>query len=208
MNLIDISHLLSEDTPIYTGDYKTTLQKLKSIENDHYCSYLLTSCLHTGTHIDLPMHLLDDNRVVADFELNNFIGTGVLLDVRGEKLINMKTCYEDMITNESIVLLYTGFDKFYSSEEYFTQHPVVSEELADFMISKNIKMLGMDMPSPDYPPFTVHKKLFSHDIFIMENVTKLHSLIGINSFEVIAFPIKISAEASFIRAVCRIINEE
>ena len=204
MKLIDISHILNEDTPIYPGDYRTALQKHKSIEKDQYCSYLLSSCLHTGTHIDMPMHLVNDNRFVADFSLDHFVGKGVLLDVRGEMLIRMKPCYEEMITNGCVVLLYTGFDKLYHTKEYFSNHPVVSAELVSFLLSKNIKMLGIDMPSPDYSPYTLHKELLSNGIFLLENLTNLHNVHGANNFEVIALPLKISAEASFVRAVCQI----
>jgi len=204
MKFIDISHVLDENTPIYPGDYKTTLQEYNSLEKDGYCTYLLSSCLHTGTHIDLPMHLLNDNRTAADFALDYFAGKGVLLDVRGESPISMKSCYKEMVTDGCVVLLYTGFDKQYRTEEYFTHYPAVSNELADFLISRKIGMLGMDTPAPDYPPFAVHKALLSNEIFILENLTNLHSLIDLNSFEVIAFPLKISAEASFVRAVCRI----
>lgn len=204
MELIDISHVINEATPIYPGDCEITLSKYKTIEEDHYCSYLLSSCLHTGTHIDLPMHLINDNRNAADFTLDNFLGKGVLLDVRGENVISMKPCYEEMITNDSIVLLYTDFDQYYHTEKYFTKHPVVSNELADFLLSRKIKILGMDMPAPDYPPFTFHKALLANDIFVLENLTNLGSLLGKSNFEVIAFPLKISAEASFVRAVCRI----
>ena len=204
MRLIDISHILNENTPIYPGDYKTTLQKYSLLEKDGYCSYVLTSCFHTGTHIDLPMHMINDNRFASDFALENFIGKGVLLDVRGENPISMKPFYKDMVTDGCVVLLYTGFDKHYCTEEYFTRHPAVSNELADFLLSKNIKMLGMDMPAPDHPPFTFHKALLANEIFVLENLVNLHSLLDIDSFEVIAFPLKISAEASFVRAVCRI----
>jgi len=204
MKLIDISHVLDENTPIYPGDYKTTMQKYNSLEKDGYCTYLLSSCLHTGTHIDLPMHLLNDSRTAADFAPDKFAGKGILLDVRGESTINMKPCYKEMVTDGCVVLLYTGHDKHYHSEKYFTHYPAVSIELADFLISKKIRMLGMDMPAPDYPPFTIHKALLSNDIFVLENLTNLHSLIDIDGFEVIAFPLKISAEASFVRAVCRI----
>lgn len=204
MKLIDISHELSNDTPIYPGDYKTSLTKHKYIEKDCYNSFLLQSCLHTGTHIDMPMHLIDDNRTAADFPVNNFIGKGVLLDVRGEDEITMKRQYENLIFKESIVLLYTGFDKFYFEEKYFSAHPVVSDEFAGFLISKNIKMLGLDIPAPDYPPFQIHKALLTANICIMENLTNLQRLADEETFEVIAFPLKISAEASFVRAVCRI----
>lgn len=205
MKLIDISHILDNETPVYPGDHDLSLTKCKTLEKDYYTSYLLSSCLHTGTHIDVPMHLINDNRMVSDFTLNSFAGKGVLLDVRGESTIAMKPCYKEKIKEESIVLLYTGFDKKYGTDEYFTGHPAVSADLGDFLISRKIKMLGMDMPSPDHPPFTFHKALLSNEIFVLENITNLQELSGISNFEVIALPLKISAEASFVRAVCRIV---
>lgn len=204
MKLIDISHVLNEDTPSYPGDYKATLSKHKSLEKDYYCSYVLSACFHTGTHVDMPMHLVNDDRMVPDFPLENFIGKGVLLDVRGEKQISMKSRYEKMIDDESIVLLFTGFDQYYNTSEYFTDHPTVSDDLGRFLLSRRINMLGMDMPSPDSSPFAFHKQLLLNDIFVLENLTNLHKLLNIDSFEVMAFPLKVSAEASFVRAVCRV----
>lgn len=204
MKLIDISNILDNETPIYPGDYSLTLTKHKTLEKDYYTSYLLSSCLHTGTHIDIPMHLLEDKRMVSDFPLDSFMGKGVLLDVRGEDTITMKPSYEEMIKEEEIVLLYTGFDKQYKTKRYFTKHPVVSTELGEFLISRKIKILGMDMPSPDYPPFTIHKALLSNEIFILENLTNLENLLKVSNFEVIALPLKLSAEASFVRAVCKV----
>ena len=203
MKLMDLSHVLNEETPIYPGDYKTSLKEYKTLEKDYYCSYLLSSCLHTGTHIDLPMHLLEDSRFVMDFSLENFVGKGVLLDVRGENPIRMKHHYNEMISEGCVVLLYTGFDKEYRTKEYFTQHPEVSNELASFLVSRKIKMLGMDMPSPDYSPFTIHTALLAHNIFLLENLTNLQELLDEDNFEVMAFPLKIAAEASFVRVVCR-----
>jgi len=206
MELIDISHILNEDTPVYSGDYKINLSIDKSIEKDGYCSYVLSSNLHTGTHIDMPMHLLENNKkMVTDYSINNFTGKGVLLDVRNENPISMKPFYEEIISEESAVLLFTGFDKYFYTQEYFLNYPVVSDELAEFLLSKKIKILGMDTPSPDYSPFTFHKKLLENNIFVLENLTNLQELIGIKEFEVMAFPLKISAEASPVRAVCRII---
>jgi len=206
MKLIDISHTLGADTPVYPGDNKKTLPQYKFPEKDHYTAYLLTSGLHTGTHIDVPMHLVEDDRTAADFPPDCFVGKGILLDVRGENPIGMKPRYREIIGDESIVLLYTGLDRYYYTEtdKYFSQYPTVGGELADFLLSQKIKILGMDMPAPDYPPFTFHKALLANDIFVLENLTNLQSLSGMNDFEVIALPLKLSAEASPVRAVCRI----
>ena len=202
MQLIDISHVLNDNTPIFPGDYKTKLSIHKTIENDYYNAYLLQSCLHTGTHIDMPMHLIEDDRTVIDFPLDHFIGRGVLLDVRGEETIVMKPEYAAMIGEQDIVLLFTGFDTKYGQDEYFMQHPVVCDELAEFLLLRKIKMLGMDMPAPDYPPFLFHKDLLRNGIFVLENLANLQNLVGIDHFDVMALPLKISAEASFVRAVC------
>ena len=202
MKLIDISHVLDDYTPIFPGDYKTELSIYKTIEKDHYNAYLLQTCLHTGTHIDMPMHLIDDNKTAADFPLDNFYGNGVLLDVRGEKTISMKPLYKEMIKEQDVVLLFTGWDINWGKDEYFTQHPIVGEDLAEFLLSRNIKMLGMDMPAPDYPPFTFHKNLLREKIFVLENLTNLQNLIGIHDFNAMALPLKINAEASLVRAVC------
>ena len=204
MKLIDISHTLDETTPIFPGDYKTAISRHKSLEKDDCTAYLLQSYLHTGTHIDAPMHLINDDRTVKDFPLDKFYGKGVLIDARGEKLIEMKPIYRDIIDEQSIVLLFTGFDTVYFKEEYFTRHPVVGDDFAKFLLSRKIKILGMDMPAPDYSPFLFHKELLKVGIFVLENLTNLESLVGIGNFEVIALPLKISAEASFVRAVCKI----
>lgn len=203
MALIDITHVFDEDTPVYPGDFKTQLVRHKIFEKDYYCAYELHTALHTGTHIDIPMHLIDDYRMVKDFHADDFIGNGVVLDVRNEDSISMKPEYNDMIKEKDIVLLYTDFDQYYHEPKYFSDHPIVSDELARFLLSKNIKMLGMDIPAPDYPPFVFHKELLRNGIFVLENLTNLGVLLNLRSFEVIALPLKISAEASLVRAVCR-----
>lgn len=202
--LIDISHTINEETPGYPGDIRSTLTKAKTFEQDCYTLYELNSGFHVGTHIDIPMHLIDDEKTVADFSPDSFIGQGVFLDVRNEKEIGMKTEYQSIEFKNKVVLLYTGYEDRYFTESYFTSHPTVSEELADFFIEAKVKMVGMDLPGPDRFPFLIHKKLLSNQIFILENLTNLHEVKGAGEFEVIALPLKIQAEASFVRAVCRI----
>ena len=201
MEMIDLSHVLGEQTPLYPGDPALTLTRHAALPKDGYNAYTLSSGLHTGTHIDMPMHFSEDQRTAADFPAERFIGRGVLLDVRGQSVIAMDARYERAVAEGSIVLLYTGFDRHYFTEAYFTQYSTVSDELASFLVSRSIKMLGMDMPAPDYPPFALHQKLLANDIFLLENLTNLQSLLHTASFDIIALPLKISAEASPVRAV-------
>jgi len=203
MRLIDISHPLAPETPILPGAKALSLEKVKTLAADSYNAYRLTSTLHTGTHIDMPMHFFDDTRTAADFPPDCFMGRGVVLDVRGQDPIAMDARYDEIITEGDIVLLYTGFDERYETDAYFTQHPVMERALADFFVARKIKILGMDLPAPDFAPYAIHKTLLGNSIFVLENLTNLSSLLDVQAFEVMAFPLKLSAEASFVRAVCR-----
>lgn len=77
--------------------------------------------------------------------------------------------------------------------------------LARFLLSRKVKMLGMDLPSPDEYPFPVHKLLLENNVYILENLTNLDKLLNLSAFEVIAFPLKMRADSSIARVVARVI---
>lgn len=190
--------------PIYPGDINVSIEHIKNLEEDQYTAYTLLTGMHVGTHIDCPMHLLPDEKTIAEYPLECFVGEGILLDCRGEMSIDMKEAYRHMIKPNAIVLFYTGMDEKYGEEVYYNNHPTLTETLADFLVAQKVKMIGIDMPSPDSHPFNIHKVLLGNGIFIIENMRDLKELLGIQSFEIIAFPLKIEAEASLIRAVAQI----
>jgi kynurenine formamidase len=203
--LIDLSQAIEADMPIYPGDIRTNLFQTNYLSVNKYNNYRLDISSHAGTHIDSPMHLTESSEYIFDLRLESFIGTGCILDVRNQPIIQMKEEYEELVKDRSIVLLYTGYDKIYGMAEYYQKHPVVDMEFCEFLLSKNIKMLGMDMPSPDMYPFPIHKLLFEKKICIIENLTNLDKLIDVQSFEVIALPLKIKADSSMARVIARVI---
>lgn len=202
--LIDLSQMVMNDMPVYPGDKETKLYQVNRFENDRYNNFRLETCMHAGTHIDSPMHMSGSAGFISGLPLDAFAGEGCLLDARGERQIGMKQDYVGRIKENSIVLIYTGFDMYYDEERYYSDHPVVGEDLCRFLTESNIKALGIDLPSPDKYPFPVHKALFECNICIIENLTNLDSLLSIANFEVMAFPLRIDADSSLVRAVARI----
>ncbi|MDG5814149.1 hypothetical protein QA601_03600 [Chitinispirillales bacterium ANBcel5] len=67
-----------------------------------------------------------------------------------------------------------------------------------------VKIIGIDIPSPDKFPFEEHIKLLDNNILILENLTNLEPLLKVSKFDLFAFPLKIHAEASLVRAVAKI----
>lgn len=203
MKYIDLSHKIDDGIPVYPGDIEVSLVQVKTILKDKYNAYSFSSSLHAGTHIDCPMHLLQNDSTIAEYPLECFVGKGYLIDARGENEIDYKAKYDNQMQKGDIVLIFTETDKKYGNEDYYYRHPVITNELADFLVSREIRMIGVDMPSPDFPPFPVHKLLLNHGIFIIENLTNLEQLLNVEYFEVFAQPLKIFAEASLTRAFAR-----
>ncbi|MDD4111992.1 MAG: cyclase family protein [Herbinix sp.] len=198
---IDLSQDIIDDMPIHPYDDQVRLYKDKFLDKDKYVNYRLEIGMHSGTHIDTPMHLTDRETYINEIPVDRFIGRGLLLDVRNESLIKFKEYYSDLVREDDIVLLYTGHSDRYGTKEYYAEQPLIDKDLANFFVEKSIKMLGMDLPSPDNYPFEIHKLLFDNNILIIENLTNLSELIDVKDFDVIAFPLKIRAEASMARVV-------
>lgn len=201
MKYVDLSYDIKSEMPVYPGDIKLHSNKEKDYENDGFNLYSFFTSMHLGTHIDAPMHMSKNKKFISEYSIDKFIGNAVLLDVRGEKVIGVKEEYYRDIKESDIVLLFTGWDSFYGKKEYYTKHPIISEEFAELLIKKKIKMLGIDMPSPDSGEFNIHKKLFENDIFILENLTNLNKLLYSEEIQIFAQPLKIQGEASLVRAI-------
>jgi kynurenine formamidase len=201
---IDLSYTIENGMPVHPFDSEVKLYQDRFLEKNKYNNSRLETGMHAGTHIDIPRHLSNCNDFIDEAPVDKFIGNGCLLDVTNEIVITMKEEYREIVKENDIVLLYTGCDKEFGTESYFTSHPVVGKELAEFFIDKRIKMIGMDLPAPDKYPFEIHRMLFERGIFIIENMRNLDKLKNVSSFEIIAFPLKIKAEASLVRVVARL----
>lgn len=205
-NLIDLSHPIEDPMPTYPGDLSTRLSNIKTFKKDGFTNYQLETGMHSGTHLDGPMHLTSQIKFISELPPESFYGEGYLIDARGEQVIKMKDNYRSKISDHSIVLFYTGYDQKYGTDEYYTGHPEIHLEFAEFLIAKQIKIIGMDLPSPDYSPYQVHKMLLDHQVLIMENLTNLGALLNAEQFEVMAFPLKIKADSSPLRVIAKVIK--
>lgn len=201
MKYLDLSYEIHNDMPVYPGDKKIKLDKTAELSKDRYESNIYSGTMHVGTHIDAPMHMTANDKYICDYSLDNFIGKGVLIDVRKEKEIKLKDEYFKQIKEKNIVLFYTGFNEKYGQEEYYENHPILTKELAEFLVRKKVKMVGFDMPSPDRSPYEIHSIFLNNNIFILENLTNLEKLIYEEEFLIFAQPLKIKAEGSLVRAI-------
>lgn len=204
MKYVDLTQNIEDDMNVHPYDLKVKLYQDKHYKEDGYNNFVLNIGTHAGTHIDSPMHISDNGKYINEYDIEKFCGKTIMFEVIGIKTITPSYIEVDKIKDEKIVLFYTGFDKKYGSDEYYLEHPTISMELAKVLVSKGIKIIGVDTPSPDKYPFDVHKYLFKNEVFIVENLTNLSEVVNKEKVEVFLFPLKIKADASLVRAVAKV----
>lgn len=207
MKLFDLTHSIYHNMPVFPGETETVLLKKNEVETDGYNNHRLKISLHTGTHLDSPLHFLNDGKFVSEYCLESFYGNTTVIDARNEAKsgnpITFKTEYEKLISPLDIVFICTNHSKLWNTESYYADYPVLSTELVDFLVDKKIKILGVDTPSPDKEPYPYHYKCFKEGIFFLENLTNLENLLSFENIEVMAFPLKIKADSSIVRVVAK-----
>ena len=191
---IDLSILLTKDTPVFPGEPNIIFTQHANIGQNTYNEHRITINTHFGTHIDFPYHMLEDGKKSSDFELEKFIGQGKVIDIFNPNL--------DSIKNEDVFLLYSGhIEK--GIENIFRDVPILNDDLIDFLISKNPKMILLDIPTPDKYPYPIHKKLLGNDILIVENVCNMN-LLKDKQFKIYAMPLNFK---DFDGSPCRVFAE-
>jgi arylformamidase len=195
MKIIDISTLISENMPVYPGDPKVSVKKVKTFRKDGLQVSTIKMGLHTGTHIDAPSHYLPSGKTIDQIPLDALTGEAIVCNItnanagdaiRGRDLKNYG------IRAGDIVFLKTANPDVH-----------LDEDGADYLIEKKIKAVGIDNLSIekfDSSDAAVHKKLLKKGILIIEGLILGHIAGG--RYLTHCSPLKIAgAEASPARCV-------
>lgn len=190
--LIDLSMFIDENTPVYPGETKPEIKQIATIDKDGWNEKRLTFNSHFSTHIDAPFHMLEDGKKLDDFPLEKFIGDAVVLDFADPDM--------ELVKEDDIVFFYTG----QTEKDLFKDYPVISRELAQALVDKKVKIVGLDSFTTDDEPFEIHKMFFRNDILIVENLVNLNQLVG-KRFECTILPLKIrDADGAPCRVVAKL----
>ena len=198
-----------------------------------YSAYRYSAAEHGGTHIDAPVHFAEGHQSVDQIPLDQLIGPGIVVDVTKQSAANPDYLIttEDLLAWErsngkiasgTIVLLRTGFGKFYPDRKKYLgtaergpaavanlHFPGLHPDAARWLVSnRSIKAIGLDTPSIDYGQSTLfesHRVLFDKNIPAFENVASLEKL-PTKGFLVIALPMKIKGGSGGPLRIIAILN--
>ena len=211
MKPIDLTLTISQSIPTFPGSPKPQFLLWSSLREDGYNLELLFLSSHTGTHIDAPYHFVKNGIKINQIPLDRLIGKATLIKI--SKKNNEAITKNDIITFEkkcgeipdhSSVVFFTGWQNNLAKSNYFEANPGLSKSAANYLVSKQVNLVGIDSPSIDLGKdkiFTVHKILSQNNVLIVENLSNLNKIRS-NKFDFVILPLKLKdATGSPVRAI-------
>lgn len=212
---IDLSQDLYDGMPHASVHPAPSFETLSCVADDGINVTRYTAVTHVGTHIDAPLHLVKGGKTIDDFQPGFFAGSGVVVDVSRDEpteiMLEEFQAAPGDVEPDDIVLIYTGWCHRYDDDNY-DPHPWLSTELAEWLVERDVRLVGVDMITPDLPvgfrengwdEYPVHRTLLTNEILIAEHLGGLDAVAG-ERLDICAFPLKIrNGDGAQVRVVAR-----
>jgi arylformamidase len=189
--LIDLSHTLDADIPMFPGFPPPEVASFITREESHqfyadgveFLIQRLTLIGNTGTYLDAPFHRYADGKDLADLDLARLCDVpGIMVDASRRCLAGQLEVPEDALPDDvagCAVLFRTGWDTKWKTPAYLSANPYLTAPVAERLVSGGASVVGIDSWNADDvrdPRRPVHSILLAAGIPIIENLCRLGRL--------------------------------
>ncbi|XEC93293.1 cyclase family protein [Paenibacillus tarimensis] len=206
---VDLSHIIEDGIITYKG-----------LPAPHICDFLsreaskeiyeegtefqigkIEMVSNTGTYIDTPFHRYRDGKDLSEVELHSFAGhEGEVIRVtKADTKAIDETFFQGIELEGKAVLIHTGWDQHWNTEQYFDNHPYLTSGAAEYLAECKVALVGIDSMNIDCTTGKsrpVHTVLLGAEIPIVEHLCNLHALPE-RGFQFYAVPPKIKGMGTF-----------
>jgi kynurenine formamidase len=216
--LIDVSHTVEHGMITYKGlpaplicDYLSR-EASKSHYSDGITFHIgkIEMVANTGTYIDSPFHRYEDGKDLSQLPLSSLADLdGVVVRVSQPASEIGREVFGNQDLNRKAVLIHTGWDTHWRTDQYFEGHPFLTSEAAIHLRDSGAVLVGIDSYNIDDTQDgtrPVHSTLLGADIPIVEHLCGLDRLPD-TRFSFYAVPVKVKDFGTFpVRAFARVHN--
>jgi kynurenine formamidase len=208
-HLVDVSHVVEHGMITYKGLPAPIICDYLSREESrrHYAAGTefhigkIEMVANTGTYVDSPFHKYAVGKDLSELPLSsiaNLEGLVVRVGNSNGQAIEASH-FRNLDVKDKAVLVHTGWDAHWGSEQYFEGHPFLTSEAAEYLADAGAKLVGIDSLNIDDIldlSRPVHSILLRSDIPIVEHLCNLGDLPR-EGFKFFAVPVKVKAMGTF-----------
>jgi len=213
---VELNHVLEDQMRAYPGFPPPVIRALMDHEEsrpyyDDKAEFFIgrvDMVCNIGTYLDSPFHRYPDGADLSQIPLEMVAGvSGIVLDAVMSSSRSIMIDCSDLKLRERAVLVRTGWDKRWGTEDYWEPGPYLADDFIDLLIRAKPKLLGVDFWNVDNtmdPARPAHTRLLAANVLLVEHLCNL-SVLPRTGFRFFAVPLRIVRGASFpVRAFAEI----
>lgn len=156
LQLVELSHVWGHGVPSYPGQDDVKMFRTVKHAQHGVLAFKINTVMHTGTHMNAPLHLVQRSADLAEIPEDRFFGNGVVLNIpkKSFEVITAKDleAAKPAVRKGDIVVIVTGWHHKYSDAlEYYGESPGLSKDAAQWLVDRECKMVAVDTQQIDHP---------------------------------------------------------
>jgi arylformamidase len=197
VKIFDISVPVTPELPVWPGDPMIELGRHRSIAEGNTSNDSRLACsVHSGTHVDAPIHFIENASPVEQLPLDVLTGPAVVIDLPTANVITADTLESlSLPADTRRVLFKTRNSALWAAPDHRFNPDFVAlnSEAARWIIEHNIRLVGIDYLSIqkfDEPEPLVHPILLKAEVVIVEGLDLRSVRPG--AYQLICLPLKLA----------------
>jgi len=152
----ELSHEWGHGAPSLPGFDDVVMYRSVKHGQHGVMAHRLRMVMHSGTHMNAPLHLIQGGMAIGHVPMERFVGAGVILDIPKNRWELVTAADLEAATpavdQGDLVVIVTGWHRNYAdSLEYFGESPGLSIDAAEWLVARRVSLVAMDTPQIDHP---------------------------------------------------------
>ena len=193
---IDVTLTITNEMATWPGDPNVLLERVSKIEEGANANVSrIVMGVHTGTHVDAPVHFIPGAGTIEDLTLDSLIGMVQVVRVPDSVDVITADVIEGLPIQTGIerLLFKTRNSRIWeqSLEGFQTDFVGISEDGAEYLVNLGVKLVGIDYLSiaPYKNSRPTHRVLLNAGVVALEGVNLSNVQSG--DYELICLPMKL-----------------
>jgi arylformamidase len=172
---IDISVPLRSGMVVWPGDPPVRIERISALAEGAVANVSAVSMgMHTGTHVDAPLHFLDDGPGMAEMPLDALTGPARVIRIRNPRAIGARDIERLRIRRGERILFKTrNSARCWRAKRFCDDYVHLARDAAACLVRHGIRAVGIDYLSigaPNEAGYLVHRMLLGAGIWIVEGL--------------------------------------
>jgi kynurenine formamidase/threonine dehydrogenase-like Zn-dependent dehydrogenase len=190
---IDLTVGIQHEMVHFPGDPGVELKQTKHLDRgDSATVSHLSLGVHTGTHVDAPVHFIGGAPGVDEFSIDAMIGPARVIEILGKEICTAQDLAAyDIQAGERLLLRTSNSNRCWNVGAFVEDYSHLDTSAARMLAERRVRMVGIDYLSigrgKDGPE--VHRILLGAGVVILEGLDL--SRVDAGFYDVICLPLKI-----------------